>query len=332
MKVDSELLKLFLESMHDGLIEIHVLLCGTIDQNTLQAVARIAHKLKGEAAVIGFKKLTQTVAELEDIVEYHQNAGSAESISHEDFTEQLNLISGLCQQITKTYSNPVEKESKAGESSRNSEFASVLKLLTENVSQGYNKPVEICFDNFSPEHIPPELSLKIQDIVIQLVRNAIAHGIEMPEVRTQRNKGESGRIEVSVEKQGRQLLIEVKDDGQGIDLEKIRVRLINRYKLSVAKTAKLPAKKLLASLFLPGFSTSSDKDEHAGRGVGLDLVKDHVHNMKGMINIDSRLGKFTKFAIRIPVDSVPSSSVVSMEEAKKRLLKKAEKNIFSKIG
>jgi len=332
MKVDSALLKIFLEGMHDGLREIYLVLKqGNLNEESLNSMARTAHRIKGEAAVVGVDALTQSIAKLEDIIEYHIAEAVYEPRHFVELKKQLKHISSVCKQISKKYRKASRTATSANDDD-NSSFAEVLKILAENVSVSCDKSVEIDVSRYHAKSIPLGMQNKIQDIIIQLVRNAITHGIETPEARRAQDKSEAGKVEVIVTDKDKHLFVVVKDDGGGIDLESIRKRLINKYNLSVLKTAKLSAKALFASLFLPGFSTLTQRQQHAGRGVGLDLVKNRADKVGGKIKIDSEMGKFTNFIIKIPLEVAESSSVVSFEKAKKRFVNRIFPNIFSKLG
>ncbi len=142
---------------------------------------------------------------------------------------------------------------------------------------------------------------KLYDPLVHLVRNAIAHGIETPATRLNLNKPSQGKVAIAVCHQGNHTYIEVKDDGRGIDWQKIRESLVNKNILSVTEARNLPKSRLSEFLFDSGFSTANTVSTLAGRGMGLSAVKQQIQSLKGTINVKSKLNVGTTFIIRLPL-------------------------------
>jgi chemotaxis family two-component system sensor histidine kinase/response regulator PixL len=141
---------------------------------------------------------------------------------------------------------------------------------------------------------------KLYDPLVHLVRNAFDHGIELPEVRLKQGKSPEGKIEIKAYHQGNYTYIEVIDDGQGIDVNKIRNKAVAKQLISVQDAARLSQKQLYDLLFYPGFSTTEKVSELSGRGVGLEAVRRQVEALKGTITIQSQPAKGTQFTLRLP--------------------------------
>ncbi len=139
------------------------------------------------------------------------------------------------------------------------------------------------------------------DPLLHLLRNSVAHGIEMPDERRARGKPARGRITVGAYHDGTEVVIEVSDDGKGLDAERIRRTAVDRGLVTSADAGALPAEALFAFIFEPGFSTASQISEVSGRGVGLDVVKATVTKIGGRIQVDSRPGEGTTIAVRVPM-------------------------------
>jgi chemotaxis protein histidine kinase CheA/CheY-like chemotaxis protein len=135
--------------------------------------------------------------------------------------------------------------------------------------------------------------------LLHLVRNAVVHGIERPDVRQRAGKSHSGHIYLSAAEEGNQVVITVRDDGAGVDPERVRVSALARGLID-ART-RLTAHEALNLIFQPGLSTADTIDEESGRGVGLDVVRDAVARLRGTIEVDSNPGQGTMFVMRIPV-------------------------------
>jgi chemosensory pili system protein ChpA (sensor histidine kinase/response regulator) len=141
----------------------------------------------------------------------------------------------------------------------------------------------------------------LYDPMTHLVNNAITHGIESPEVRKAAGKPPAGQITLRAFHQGNQTLISISDDGAGIDSERVRAKAIEQRLITPAEARILTPVDLYDFLFHPGFSTKDKADDFAGRGVGMDVVRTSLSEIRGAIHIDSTLGKGTTFTIRLPL-------------------------------
>jgi two-component system chemotaxis sensor kinase CheA len=141
----------------------------------------------------------------------------------------------------------------------------------------------------------------IAEPLTHLVRNAIGHGIESAEGRTRAQKQPQGTVQLNAYHQGNQVVIEVSDDGQGIDVEKIRQRALLQGIVTADEAAQLTHEETLALIFRPGFSTAAQITELYGRGVGLDVVRSVVDRLKGTVQIETEAGRGTTFRMRLPL-------------------------------
>jgi chemotaxis family two-component system sensor histidine kinase/response regulator PixL len=141
---------------------------------------------------------------------------------------------------------------------------------------------------------------KLYDPLVHLIRNAFDHGIEPPAVRQLRGKPVEGKIEIKAYQQGNYTYLEIKDDGQGINLEKIRSKAIAKGIISSNEAEKLSKNQIYELLFYPDFSTREKVSNLSGRGVGLEAVRNQIEALKGYITIQSELGKGTTFTLRLP--------------------------------
>lgn len=142
---------------------------------------------------------------------------------------------------------------------------------------------------------------EIGEPLIHLLRNSIDHGIETPEERSKSAKYETGKITLSAQRNGNHVIIEVKDDGAGIDPEKIKASAIKKGFASQAELEKMSKEQLINLIFLPGFSTAKEITETSGRGVGMDVVKTKISALGGAVHIESQIGLGTKITIKLPI-------------------------------
>lgn len=150
----------------------------------------------------------------------------------------------------------------------------------------------------------------LADSLLHLLRNAVDHGIEAPDVRRARGKAETGLIRVAATRQGNQLVIDVADDGAGLDYQRLRARGVAAGYLVAEQAAAADAARLRELVFLPGFSTASALSEISGRGVGLDVVRASVQALNGRISLTSAAGLGVTFTLRVPMTIAVVRSVL----------------------
>ena len=141
----------------------------------------------------------------------------------------------------------------------------------------------------------------LYDPMTHLVNNALTHGIESPEVRKAAGKPRVGRITLRAFHQGNQTVIAISDDGAGIDAERVRCKAVEQKLLTPDDAKTMTHVELYDCLFHPGFSTKDKADDFSGRGVGMDVVRTSLSEIRGTIHIDSAVGKGTTFTIRLPL-------------------------------
>ncbi len=141
----------------------------------------------------------------------------------------------------------------------------------------------------------------LADPLVHLVRNAIDHGVESPELREAQGKPRMGRVRLSAQQEGDYVSIEVQDDGAGIDPERLRAKARDKGLLDPEAAARLTSEECLHLVFLPGFSTKQEVTDISGRGVGMDVVQSRIRELSGQIQIQSELGRGSRFLIRVPL-------------------------------
>ncbi len=142
---------------------------------------------------------------------------------------------------------------------------------------------------------------EIGDPLMHLLRNSADHGLESAEVRAQRGKPEVGSIFLDAYQDGNNVIIEVRDDGNGIDVESVRAKAIERGTITAEQAANMEDKDIINLLFLPSFSTAKAVTDVSGRGVGLDVVKSKIESLSGDVEVKSKLGEGSTWTIRLPL-------------------------------
>jgi two-component system, chemotaxis family, sensor kinase CheA len=141
----------------------------------------------------------------------------------------------------------------------------------------------------------------IAEPLTHLVRNAVGHGIESAEERVRQGKPAVGTLRLDAYHQGNQVIVEVSDDGRGIDAQKVKARAVERGLVTAEEAKRLNENDILELIFRPGFSTADQITELSGRGVGLDVVQSVLQRLKGTVNIESRPGHGTTFRLQLPL-------------------------------
>lgn len=142
---------------------------------------------------------------------------------------------------------------------------------------------------------------QVKDSLVHLIRNCLEHGIEPPAERLASGKPSTGTISISAHRRGESLVVDVADDGSGIDAALVRRRAVERGLLSDESAAELPEQEMVSLIFRPGLSTAEIVTELSGRGVGLDAVRDAVEGLQGSVSVETRRGGGTIFSLTLPL-------------------------------
>ncbi|MBK9000772.1 MAG: response regulator [Myxococcales bacterium] len=142
---------------------------------------------------------------------------------------------------------------------------------------------------------------RLEDPLLHLVRNAVDHGVELPDVRAARGKPRAGLVRLTAHQRGGQIVVTISDDGGGMDPERLRQKAIEKGILSSEEAAALDDRGSFDLIFRAGFSTASQVSDVSGRGVGMDVVRDAISKLKGSIVISSELGQGTRMELRLPL-------------------------------
>jgi len=172
--------------------------------------------------------------------------------------------------------------------------------MVRDVAKQCGKQVELVLSG-QDTALDKSLLDAIAEPLTHLVRNAIGHGIESSEERSRGGKPAQGTIRLEAYHQGNQVIVEISDDGSGIDVQKVKKRAIERGLLKPEEANRLSEADILDFIFRPGFSTADEITEISGRGVGLDVVQSVLHRLKGTVHVVSRPGQGSTFRLQLPL-------------------------------
>lgn len=172
--------------------------------------------------------------------------------------------------------------------------------MVRDLSKKLNKKINLVVEGKETEMDRTVID-EIGDPMVHLIRNAIDHGIEMPEDRVAKGKSEVGTITLVARHEGNNVLIEVKDDGKGIDPTIISRLAIERGLFTPEQMAKMPPEEIIKIIFLPGFSTAKEVSDLSGRGVGMDAVKAKLEDLNGVLELESKVNEGSRVTIKLPL-------------------------------
>lgn len=181
-----------------------------------------------------------------------------------------------------------------------SHIFSKMPRIVRDVSQSLGRRVRLQVEGQDTE-LDKSLLEAIKDPLTHAVRNALDHGIEPPGVREAAGKDPEGTLTLRASHEGSHVVVEVSDDGAGMDVEKIRRKAIERGVVARERAEQMSQQELLQLVFMPGFSTADAVTNISGRGVGMDVVRTNVEKIGGKVEIDSRMGEGTTLRLRIPL-------------------------------
>jgi two-component system, chemotaxis family, sensor kinase CheA len=284
----------------------------------LDSIFRQVHAMKGEAAALGLGTVQSRAHDFEDAL---RALKEQRELSGGDFLPLVVKLDELFTHLAAvrdlvTRLGPLQAAQAAAEAEPEAEqlleaepepeqespidvIGPTLLQLVERLAEGRGK--EAAAEVRGLERVPTEYRRPVKDIAVQIVRNALVHGIEEPSVRAELGKAPAGRVTVDfkTEQDGGYRLV-VEDDGAGLSARKIRQTAVERGLLTADDARQLDQRQLLALLFRPGFSTMAEADEDGGRGVGMNVVADLVKSLKGRIAVASSEGRYTRFTITLP--------------------------------
>ena len=273
----------------------------------LNSVFRSVHSIKGNSSVLGLDMFTQKAHQFEEQIE---TLLKKEDLIALDLMDLLYSIVGIKKSLdhVKTlmnklsdFSNEFSNENKVMDN--NQLIIKAAKELALRVAERESKFVDVKFNNFNiPEKYNPDFSM-LKKIILQLVKNAVSHGIESPSDRAATGKNRKGKIIISSNIDDNYLKITVQDDGKGLQLEKLRAKAITSGLHTEEDLKGWSNQKLAALLFETGLSTQTSTTIDSGRGMGMDIVKHEVKQAGGKISLSYIPNKRTTFSLSFPLNN-----------------------------
>jgi two-component system chemotaxis sensor kinase CheA len=304
IQVEQDVLNDFQEDADEKFTEINEILKNKelpVHQ-VLVEVYQSIHAIKSNAVILGLNTFGNKAHRLESTIKKLR-----EQEGEVPFDDMLNLtieIEHLAEDKEgfKAITEKIQSFSKSTEHGKNqSEYVLVesLSRSTNKAATDMGKKVQFVVDEIDPEAMEKGPTRVMKDVLMQLVRNSVVHGVEEPEDRVAKGKDETGVIRLSIKLDDKKILVKLEDDGKGLDYKRIREKA---EQLNIIKKEDENNRDILIkAIFSPEFSTAEETGLHAGRGMGLNLVQDRVRNARGSIALQSKTDKGLMFSISIPI-------------------------------
>jgi two-component system chemotaxis sensor kinase CheA len=172
--------------------------------------------------------------------------------------------------------------------------------MVRDLAGALGKEIELVIEGEETE-LDKTVAEQIADPLVHLLRNSLDHGVELPAVRIERGKPGRGTVRVEARQEGDNIVIEIADDGAGMDHHRIAKKAIEKGLISQEQLAGMSSREILDLIFLPGFSMAEKVSDVSGRGVGMDVVRSNMKKLNGTVEIDSELGKGSRIRLRLPL-------------------------------
>jgi len=214
----------------------------------------------------------------------------------EEFLEELNQVVSIVSLVTTDLQIAVMKTRMLPIGKVFNKFPRMIRDLTREL----DKKIELDISGEDTE-LDKSIVEEVGDPLVHIIRNSCDHGVEIPEVRIAAGKDETGVIKLTAYNEGNQIVIQIDDDGKGLDVNMLKAKSLDKGLITEKEADMMSDKEAFGLIFKPGFSTAAQVTNVSGRGVGMDVVKTNIEKLNGIIDIDSELGVGTSMKLKIPL-------------------------------
>jgi two-component system chemotaxis sensor kinase CheA len=214
----------------------------------------------------------------------------------EEFLEELNQVVSMISLVTTDLQIAVMKTRMLPIGKVFNKFPRMIRDLSRELK----KKIELEIEGEETE-LDKSIVEEIGDPLVHIIRNSCDHGIEDPETRTNNGKPEGGTVSLKAYNEGNHIVVQITDDGKGLDAEALKVKSIEKGVITEKEADTLSEKEAFGLIFRPGFSTAAKVTNVSGRGVGMDVVKTNIEKLNGIIDIESEVGQYTVMKLKIPL-------------------------------
>ncbi|MEJ2052351.1 MAG: hybrid sensor histidine kinase/response regulator [Calditrichaceae bacterium] len=267
-------------------------------ENTADSDKKGETGLKDDAAGDGWQNVSENFKEISRKI---NNVNSQLNKLSQGFERNINRIANISKElhadILKARMVPIEQ------------LFNRYPRLVRDMAHDQDKQIELVIEDNEAE-LDRALVESLADPILHIIRNAVDHGIESPKERTAANKDKKGTIRLRASQDKNQVVIDISDDGRGIDLESVKKKVVKNKIATRKDVNKLSEAEILDFLFLPEFSTREKTSDVSGRGIGLNVVYNQIQKLKGIIRLKSEKNAGTTFSIRVPLTLVVAQALM----------------------
>jgi ligand-binding sensor domain-containing protein/putative methionine-R-sulfoxide reductase with GAF domain/HPt (histidine-containing phosphotransfer) domain-containing protein len=309
LHVEPSLLREFMDGAKNELEFISKLLRGngtdTEYQTILHHAGRSMHLVKGNASLLDLKFFEKKAHQFEDKIHELQKISKLNGAHFIPLVLQLEDMRSTIKEIDKLIDRlgSIHNQFRPKREFESQMFIKSLQNLVQNLAKDYEKEVLFDHSEFEPGLIPYEFRLTMKEMLVQLIRNAVYHGIEKTPERIKMNKNPHGILHLKTTRQNGKLQLHLRDDGRGLQLDLLRRKAKELQRWDVAEIDHWSDKQLADLIFVPGISTADKTDLIAGRGLGMELVKERIERINGQIYLKSAENQYCEFVIEIPLEN-----------------------------
>ena len=306
LQIDPRVLSDFLSDVNEDLAMINETLKKSSSEKAdllkrLDTIYRSMHTIKGNSSLLNLDFIAEKAHDFEDSVSIlieKEDLNSGDFLGLvlklNGFNELMQEVSGIIDKLAQ-----FQKTMQAAGQTRDLTIQALEKTI-DKFSKDKGKLINFDYSNYNKDEIPQKYRKILKDIMVQLVRNSISHGIESIEDRLAAGKSETGNMTLSSKVENDKLVIDFKDDGRGLQIEKIKQKAIDSGNYKEEELNSWDEGRIAQLIFSSGLSTAEEISITAGRGVGMDIIRERVKEKGGNIGIAFQSGKFCCFSITLP--------------------------------
>jgi len=309
LRVDPAMLTEFIDSANIELEKMDQLLSKLKseqnNENILEEVFRSAHLIKGNASLLDLTIFAEEAHAFEHIIDHLRNKTIIAESDIKNIQAKLSQMQGNYQEVIGLIESigRIHSQFRPKRDYEHKLFLDSLRRFIKQNSEELEKSVELDAQNFDFNTVPHRYKSMVKEILIQLIRNSIAHGIETADERIQHGKDSKGVIELSTMTEGDTIQICMKDDGRGLQIEKLRKRAVGLGKWDAKTMKNWTEEQIIETIFVSGISTADNTSMISGRGVGMDIVKEKIAQIEGKISVTTEPEQSCSFLITLPVNN-----------------------------
>ena len=308
LNIDPTMLKEFISSVHeelDQMDECYVDLSNTKSNELelIDSIYRSMHTIKGGARLLEMEFFADLAHSAEDVISELRNIKKLTTTDMKNLNKQIQMMHQTYDELKELIDHigKIHDQFRPKRSHEHQLLLNTLDRLVKSLNDECKKDVKFDHKNLEGSSIPFQRRLLIRDILVQLIRNSMYHGIEFKDERKALNKPETGNIKVSGYADDNAYILHYEDDGHGLDTDRILEKARKSGIWSKKELDSWNKDKIHESIFHAGISTADKVNLTAGRGIGMNIIKKKLEKIGGEINVTSESNQFTRFEILIPL-------------------------------